>query len=150
MAAGRDVSGGASDRSGVEPGVHGEGRAGEERLGDDAEPAEVGEGEAGQPLVPRRGVDAQGGVACPGRGADGTVGEHDALGLARRAAGGHHQGIAVLDLVARPQAPQDPLACRPREAVVEGQHRVAAVPRPPEAGHEPLVGLDCHQAGHGR
>ena len=108
------------------------------------------EGEAGEPFVPRAGVDAEGGVARPGRGAHRFVGEHDALGLARRAAGGHDQGIAVLDRVARPQASQDPLACGRREAVVEGQDRVTPVPRPAEAGHEPLVGLDCHQAGHGR
>ena len=80
---------------------------------------------------------------------DGVVGEDHALGLAGRAAGRHHQGVAVLDRVAGPQAPQDPLAGRGREAGVDGQHRVAPVPRPPEAVDEPVVGPTATSRGTG-
>ena len=48
------------------------------------EPPDVRQRQAGQPRVPG-GVDAEPGRGRPGRGGDGVVGEHDALGLARRA-----------------------------------------------------------------
>ena len=61
-----------------------------------AEPPDVRERQAGQPRVPV-GVDAEPGRGRLGRGGHGVVGEHDALGMTRRARGGDDQRVALLD-----------------------------------------------------
>ena len=57
---------------------------------DDGEAADVGEREAGQPVVVAR--DGQPGARRPRRGGDGVMGEYDALGVAGRAARRHRPG----------------------------------------------------------
>ena len=139
----------ADTAAGIEAGLDLEGRSGQERPGDDRQPAHVAEGQAGQPPVavgstPRRAL-----VAAR-RGGHRGVGQHDPLGPPGRAAGGHHQGVARLDRpAARPrgasagvddgarrQGRDQALAGRRRQPLVEREHGVARVPRPSQGGHE--------------
>ena len=63
---------------GVESGQHGEPRADDQRPGDDGEPADVGERQAGQPVVVLGHAEPVARRPC--RCGDGVVGEHDARG----------------------------------------------------------------------
>ena len=72
-------SGRGLDRPGVESGHDLDRGPGEQRSRDDGEPADVGEGQAGQPCVMRR-VDRQPVAGGPRGRSDGVVGEHHAAG----------------------------------------------------------------------
>ena len=114
----RPPVGRAADEHGSEPGVvvplelgrHGRGEGGggivgverdgnrtQERPRHDAEPADVGEGQLRQPAVGGR-VDGERSFVRSAGGCDRVVGEHGALRVARRAARGHDEGVARLDL----------------------------------------------------
>ncbi len=71
----------AMTASGSNAGQHGERRPDDQRPGDDRQPADVGQRQAGQPVVVLG--HAEPGARRPRRGGDGVVGEHDALGRRR-------------------------------------------------------------------
>ena len=84
------------DLGAVERRQHRERRPGPQGPGDDGEPADVSEGEAGQPPVASR-VDPE---PCGGRrrrGVHRLPGEHHAAGRPERAAGREHERVAGLD-----------------------------------------------------
>ena len=110
-------------------------------------------------------VDAEPGAGGRGRRGHGVVGEHHALGLAGRAAGGHDQRVARLDGTAAVQGllavdveergrghrlEQRP-AGRRGQAGVDRERGVAAVPDPLEGHDEGGPGRQGHgdQVRHG-
>ena len=127
----------------------------------------MGQRQAGQPAV-ARGIDRQALVDRAGVGRDGRVGEHDALRRPGRAAGGDHQGVAVvhgLGLAAGPRAARRPgrspspgASARAAAARVGGgqpgverEHRVAPVPHGAERVDERRSGrqVERGESGHG-
>ena len=103
------VAPGAVPPPGVEAVVHGERRPGVQRPWSRPTARRRGRA-AGRPATGRGGVDVQPGAGGGGRGGHRLVGEHHRLGLAGGAAGGHDQGVALLDRLVRPGGGQDPLA----------------------------------------
>ena len=127
-----------------------------------AQAADVRERQAGQPGV--GGGQAESLAGGRGAGAHGGVGEHDALGRARRAARRHDQCVvrlrvdATAELVAavrvddrrRPQLVEQADARRRREPTVERQRGVAVVPDPAQGVDERRAAgqFDGDDAGH--
>jgi hypothetical protein len=93
---GRTGSGGCFDPDGIESIVNDYGSTGVDRAGEDGQPAYMGQGQAGEPLV-LVGVDPEAGACGQCRGAYGFVGEHYALWITGRATRGNNQGITGVD-----------------------------------------------------
>ena len=136
----------------------------DDRPGDDGQPSDVGERQAGQPRVPS-GIDAEPGRGAPGRRGDGVVGEHDPLGVTRRARRRDDQRVALLDpdavrkRVLFPVGADDPgraqrvehdLAGSEREPRVERSGGVAGVPDGPERIDKahPTREVECDELRH--
>jgi len=140
---GRPPSGCGADGDRVEAIVHLDGNPGVDRTGHHGEATHVAERQAGQPAVGVR-FGRQAPAGGQGGGPDRIVGQDHPLGLARGAAGGDHQRVAVVGgQAARPlvdaigphdhvggQSVQQALPGRRREPQIDGQHRVAGIPDP--------------------
>ncbi len=123
------------DGIGVEAGQHGEPGAGVQRPSHDRQAADVRQREARQPVVVRGHTQP-----CGGRrrgGGDRVVGEHDTFRFTGRSAGRDHQRIARLDGITHPHRCAHGRPGGRREALVDRERCVAAVPDPPELVDEP-------------
>ena len=125
------------------------------------EPTDVRQRQAGEPRVPAGSMSSRV-RGRPGRGRHRVVGEHDTLGLTRRARGRDDERVAVLDrrcrraarAARRPsptirvgrRASSSARSRRRRQAWVEGSRGVAGVPD----GSERVDEAACHQEGRVR
>ena len=128
------------------------------------EPADMAEGQAGQPPVPI-GIDVQPARRGPGRGVDRGMGQHDALGVTSGPTRRHDEGVARLDRATTGDGPavadrvdhgpgshlgDQAIAGRRGQPRIDRQHRVPGVPCPLEGVDEgPAPGhRQPHQLGH--
>ena len=151
------------DVGGIERRVDDEAGAAQERPGDHREPADVVQGEAGQPGAV--GVDAEIRRGRVGGEEQGVVGQHHPLRGAGRAARRHHDGVAGFGrATVEPTALTVGLDDRVRferlddrgppgagEAGVEGEDCVAGVPHRLQRCDEgrSAFDVDRHESGHG-
>ena len=114
------------DGGDLEAGQHGELRPGVERTRHHGQPADVGQGEAGEPVVV--GLHRQAVAGRSRRRRDGIVGQDHAFRSAGRAARGHDERIARLDLVAHSHR-RTQLALRiAGQSLVDGEGGIAGIP----------------------